>query len=117
MGILLWKEGAAGSELFRGNPGRATLRACAGIFSRCVGDGSDASRVKMAIYIEGMIQTQTAIRADVYYPRVSQAKTDGLVDFAGVLASYGDARSGDGHLAKHRRSFGPPFRKIPCRTH
>ena len=44
--------------------------------------------------------------------RVSQAKTDGLVDFARVLASYGDARSGDGHLENRRRSFGPPFRKI-----
>ena len=31
LGILLWKEGAAGLELFRGNPGRATWCG-AGIF-------------------------------------------------------------------------------------
>ena len=47
--------------------------------------GSDASRVKTAIYIEGMIQSQNAGRAEGDGPRVSQAKTEGLVDFAGVL--------------------------------
>ena len=34
LGILLWKEGAAGLELFRGNAGRATSRVRGGIFIR-----------------------------------------------------------------------------------
>ena len=37
MGILLWKEGAAGSELFRGNPGRATSGVWGNFFSGRIG--------------------------------------------------------------------------------